>query len=164
MIWIVWLGANSTWERGFSHLVEIKKIWRPIAGVGRWNTLYGADPFKHALLSVSHLHYEHLYYITLNRDGFLEANCQCEIWCWWENRWSNFVFCDPGTSCLALQICYRAMNGCNLRAFDWISACIAVIYNYDGNVPYGLRLTIGDSVQIYEECNGWLFLHLYFRN
>ncbi|KAJ7386091.1 Dedicator of cytokinesis protein 3 [Desmophyllum pertusum] len=30
-----------------------------------------------------------------------------------------------------------------------------VVYNFDGNITYGLRLTIGETVHILEECAGW---------
>ncbi|XP_078368993.1 dedicator of cytokinesis protein 1-like [Oculina patagonica] len=30
-----------------------------------------------------------------------------------------------------------------------------VVYNFDGNVTHGLRLTIGETVHILEECSGW---------
>ena len=36
---------------------------------------------------------------------------------------------------------------------------IAVVYNFDGRVNHGLRLVIGETVQITEEYLGQYFIH-----
>lgn len=46
-----------------------------------------------------------------------------------------------------------------LSAKDLTLSCclyLVVIYNFDGNVTHGLRLTIGETVHILEECSGEL--------
>ena len=63
---------------------------------------------------------------------------------------------------------YRSIDLINRFQFNWwfhsvlliLSSCLylVVVYNFDGNVTHGLRLTIGETVHIFEECSGesWL--------
>ena len=45
----------------------------------------------------------------------------------------------------------------SLRSVELTSSSsfyLTVVYNFDGNVTHGLRLTIGETVHIFEECAG----------
>lgn len=79
--------------------------------------------------------------------GCLESHKRRKIWSWYavivDIFWIRFHFV------VDILSIYRSPE------LTWnCRSSLAVVYNFDGNVTHGLRLTIGETVHILEECSG----------
>ena len=70
---------------------------------------------------------------------------------WWSLTIPHFDFCTY----------FELWRSSELTWSCWFF--LAVVYNFDGSVSHGLRLTIGETVHILEECAGEICVYRFYK-